>query len=98
MFHEHSIASLWAARLRLYERRMPKTLYNLRLLADRKLRQSRFDLFLDSYGASLDAYPVCYSPAKKRGVEALWQDFVQISQDTNKAFEKNSGQVASKDE
>ena len=77
---------------------MSKTLYNLRLLADRPLRQDRLDIFLDSYAASLDAYPYCYSPVRRRGADALWQDFVRIAQDTNRAMEKNAALRLNKNE
>lgn len=85
MLHERGIASLWARRIRLYARIMANTLYNIRLLGDAPLRKQRLDIFLDAYGASLDAFPECRLPYMRRGADALWGDFVRVSQDLNHA-------------
>ncbi|MBF9048526.1 hypothetical protein GTA62_06270 [Roseobacter sp. HKCCD9010] len=78
---------------------MAKTLYNLRLLGDRPLQQERLDLFLDAYGASLDANPACFSSSRRRGAAALWDDFVRISEDTNRAMSNNAARrIVMKDE
>lgn len=69
---------------------MSRTLYNLRLLADRPLRDKHLEVFLDSYGASIDAEPLCYRPTRQRGVDALWSDFVRIAHDTDRAFSVNT--------
>lgn len=98
MKHERGFAALWRIRIRIYQRQMARTLYNLRLLGDTKLRANRLDVFLDGYAASLDVDPLCYSPARRRGADALWNDFVRISHDTNRAFRNHTSKRVSLDE
>ena len=84
MFHERGMAGLWRRGIRLYFRYMPKPIYNIRLVADGPLRKKRLDIFLDAYATSLDAWPTHLGGPPKRGADALWGDFVRISQDINK--------------
>jgi len=67
---------------------MAKKLYNLPLLGDAQMRDDALGLFLDTYATSLDVDPVCRSMTRKKSAEALWDDFVRISSDLNRAVAK----------
>lgn len=85
MKHERNSATLWESKFSLYVVEMTRKIYNIRVLGDRKLRNSAFDAYLDGYASSLDIYPSCDHPAAKRPVNSLWDDFVRVSGDLNRA-------------
>ena len=89
MKHERTLVGLWRTWIRLYVPSMKHRLYNLRLLGDARLRDDRLDVFLDSVGASMDMFPVCKTGLQSRGADALWTDFVRISEDVNRALNKS---------
>ena len=68
---------------------MASKLYNLRQLADFPLRKRTLELFLDTYATSLDISPAVFPGARRRGADALWQDFANISQDANRAMRRH---------
>jgi hypothetical protein len=57
--------------------------YNIPLLGDPEVVQSRLSAFLDAYATSLDVEPMCYRRVHRRSTDALWSDFVTISHDVN---------------
>jgi hypothetical protein len=89
MQHEQDSVGLWRGLIRLYQRTMAKTLYNIRLLGDSRLRDSAFEAFLDGYATSIDVDPICYRPRRARSAEALGGDFVRIANDANRAIARN---------
>jgi len=80
---------LWVAKYFLYLSYMQRKLYNLRLLADKPLRDQKFDIFIDGFAASIDIDPICIHPQRNKPINALWEDFVRIASDANTGLTKN---------
>ena len=89
MQHEQISIGLWRRWIRLYQQAMVKTLYNLRLLGDSRLRDGALEAFLDSYATSIDVDPICYRRPRMRSADALWGDFVRVASDASKAIARN---------
>lgn len=64
---------------------MARALYNIRSLGDPSVRQARLAAFLDGFAAAIDIYPVCEPQRMRRGADALWEDFVRIASDMDRA-------------
>jgi hypothetical protein len=85
MKHERGIVGLWGGKIPLYWSVMAKTLYNIRLVGDRPFNGAAFDALMDGFAASMDVYPSCSLPLKRRSAEKIWADFVKVAEDTNRA-------------
>jgi hypothetical protein len=89
MKHERGIVGLWGEKIPLYWSMMAKTLYNIRLVGDRPFQGAQFDALMDGFAASMDVFPSCSFPARKRSAEKIWADFVKISEDINRTASKD---------
>lgn len=67
---------------------MVKRYFNHPMLGHPKRRESAFWRFLDVYGMSIDVDPPCVKPQTRRAADALWSDFVAVSEDANRAAAK----------
>ena len=48
-----------------------------------------FHAFLDGYATALDVDPVIRKPRIQRSPEIIWDDFMRIARDADRAIEKN---------